>query len=103
MGSGVSPRGKFRAIDQSDYQKHGAPPHIGVQAEQDYIRIYRRIYRLVDSHGTNQRAVNGQRNTNKKPDRNHALHLALRNLPPPENYAQYEKPTINHPRPEKQY
>src|SRR3981081_3318776 len=56
----LPPGDEFHTVDQSDYQKHGAPPHIGVQVEQDYIRIHWRIHHLVDSCGTNQCAVHGQ-------------------------------------------
>jgi hypothetical protein len=64
----LPPWREFYAVHQTDQQKHCAPPHVGVQVEENYVWIYRRIYHLVDSCGTNQRPIHGQRDANKEPD-----------------------------------
>src|ERR1700691_5384844 len=73
---GLSPWREFEAIKSTDHQQERPPPHVSVQVEEDH-GMQGRIHKLINPRSQDQRAVDGQRDADKKPDGNHVLRLRL--------------------------
>src|SRR5580704_10776545 len=69
----LPPRTEMKSVERPHRKQDSAPPHIGVQTKKNHAGISRRIHNLVNSRGENQRAVDQKRDSDEKPDGNHAL------------------------------